>query len=296
MSIPESQLEVWSKQGANVMSKNTYGSIKNCLEQAGSAFSGKEFNVYLQGSYGNDTNIRADSDVDIAIQLNSTFHHNLGKLPSEQVQAFKASYPDATYRFPDFKSDVLSHLQKQYGVGQVKLGRKSVNISASSGRLEADVVVSCQYREYDWFKDLKDQNYEEGIALFSTDGKMIINYPKQHSRNCTSKHQATGNRFKPLVRVLKNMRSRLEDDGSIGRDVAPSYFIEGLLFNVPENEITGDLTESFVNSINWIYHADRTKFVCPNRMQYLFGDSSTQWDIEKCTLFLGAVTELWKSW
>ena len=91
------------------------------------------------------------------------------------------------------------------------------------------------------------------------------------------------------------MRSRLEDNGAIERDVAPSYFIEGLLFNVPESETTGDLTESFVNSINWIYHADRTKFVCPNRMQYLFGDSSTQWDVEKCTIFLGAVTELWKS-
>ena len=32
-----------------------------------------------------------------------------------------------------------------------------------------------------------------------------------------------------MVRILKNMRSRLVEDGSIEKGSAPSYFLEGLL-------------------------------------------------------------------
>src|SRR3954469_13287501 len=37
----------------------------------------KAFRTFLQGPYGNDTNIYADSDVDIVIRLDSTFQHDL---------------------------------------------------------------------------------------------------------------------------------------------------------------------------------------------------------------------------
>jgi len=43
----------------------------------------------------------------------------------------------------------------------------------------------------------------------------IINYPKQHSASCTAKHQATQSRFKPMVRALKNMRTRMVSVGAI---------------------------------------------------------------------------------
>jgi hypothetical protein len=55
MAIPEAQLDTWSHQGSVTQSATTYNSIKNILEAKDSPYSGKNFTVFLQGSYGNDT-------------------------------------------------------------------------------------------------------------------------------------------------------------------------------------------------------------------------------------------------
>jgi hypothetical protein len=39
-----------------------------------------------------------------------------------------------------------------------------------------------------------------------------VNYPKQHSENCTRKHKNTASQFKPLVRIFKNIRTKLVVD------------------------------------------------------------------------------------
>lgn len=41
-----------------------------------------------------------------------------------------------------------------------------------------------------------------------------------------------------MARVFKNMRSRLVESGLIEAGTAPSYFIEGLLYNVPNEKFT----------------------------------------------------------
>lgn len=81
MGIPESQLDTWSHQGSITQSSTTYATIKNALEAGGSTYASKSYKVFLQGSYGNDTNIYSESDVDVVIQLDSTFYHNLESLP-----------------------------------------------------------------------------------------------------------------------------------------------------------------------------------------------------------------------
>lgn len=54
------------------------------------------------------------------------------------------------------------------------------------------------------------------------------------STQCTAKHQATNSYFKPTVRAMKNMRTKLVEDGRIGNETAPSYCIEGMVWNVRE--------------------------------------------------------------
>ena len=84
-------------------------------------------------------------------------------------------------------------------------------------------------------------------------------YPKQHSANCTAKHQGSGLWFKPMVRILKNMRTRLVQTGAIEASTAPSYFIEGLLYNVPNDNFDKTYEDTFVSAFNWILNADQTK-------------------------------------
>ena len=64
MPIPESQLETWSHQGSITQSSSTYNTIKSVLEDSTTPYAGRNFKVFLQGSYGNDTNIYAESDVE----------------------------------------------------------------------------------------------------------------------------------------------------------------------------------------------------------------------------------------
>ncbi len=296
MSIPESQLETWSHQGSITQSSTTYNTIKNVLEAVGNPYTGKNYKVFLQGSYGNDTNIYAESDVDIVIKLNDCFRYDLDEVPDAQKKAFKAAYSDATYTHSDFKRDVVSVLDAEYG-DDVDPGDKAIDIAANGSRRKADVIAAIQYRRYHKFLGTSNQIYEEGICFFSGAGKCIANYPKQHSANCCKKHQNTRKWFKPMVRVFKNMRGKLIGEEMIADGVAPSYYLEGLLYNVPDHLFTSSYGDCFVNCINWIQAADRSKFVCANEQYPLLReDSPVTWRASKCDDFLAAAVELWNQW
>ena len=79
MSIPEKQLETWSHQGSIRQSSITYNRIKHVLEAEDVLYTNKSFEVFLQGSYGNHTNIFAESDVDIVIRLDECWQQDISK-------------------------------------------------------------------------------------------------------------------------------------------------------------------------------------------------------------------------
>jgi hypothetical protein len=296
MTIPESQLDTWSKQGSVTQSSDTYNIIKNALESSSTPYADKDFKVFLQGSYGNDTNIYAESDVDIVIMLGSTFQSDVESLTEGQRIAYNRSFAEATYLYSDFKRDVLAVLRKAYGNG-VEAGSKAITVPAGGSRRKADVIVALEYRRYWKFNGLYDQDYVEGIVFYTSSGAKIINYPKPHSKNMTSKHQRTGSWLKPKVRVFKNLRRRLVRVGKLQSGDAPSYYLEGLLYNVPDNKFGGSYSDCFCKAINWIQQADKTKFVCANEQYFLLRDfSSVCWEPAMCEKYLAAAVELWNNW
>jgi hypothetical protein len=296
MAIPEAQLDTWSHQGSITQSSATYNSIKNVLEASGTRYAAKSYDVFLQGSYGNDTNIYAESDVDIVIRLDDTVHSDLSDLTPAEKGAWRRAYPAADYPYADFKRDVLKVLTDKYG-RDVKVGDKAIQIAANASRRSSDVIVATQYRRYHKFNSVADEFYVEGICFWDNAGTQIVNYPKQHAANCTTKHQGTGKWFKPLVRVVKNMRGYMVDNDLLEQGVAASYYLEGLLYNVPNERFSDSYETCFVNGINWIQQADKSKFVCANEQYYLLHkDSPVTWRSEKCDKFLDAVTKLWNNW
>lgn len=297
MAIPESQLDTWSHQGSVTQSSTTYNTIKSVLEASTTPYAGKNFAVFLQGSYGNDTNIYAESDVDIVIRLDDCFQSDLSKLTQEEKAAYRSAFPDATYTHVDFKRDVLSTLRKQYG-SAVKAGDKAIAIDSSGARRKADVIVAIQYRRYFKFRSSYDSEYVEGICFWNSKGELIANYPKQHLANLTTKHQNTSTWFKPMVRVFKNMRSRMVDDGLIESGIAPSYYIEGLLYNVPEAKLAYSYQDCVVNTLNWYrQEASKADLVCANEQYYLLRDGyHTCWNQLHCDAFVEAAITLWNEW
>jgi hypothetical protein len=101
-----------------------------------------------------------------------------------------------------------------------------------------------------------------------------------------------------MVRVLKNVRSRLIDEGLLKAGVAPSYYVEGLLYNVPVDRFELSFENCFVNTINWFRNlADKDKLVCANEQYYLLRDGyHTCWPKANAEAFIAAATQLWNDW
>lgn len=296
MPIPSSQLETWSHQGSITESSETYASIRRVLRGDRTPYAGRSVDVFLQGSYGNDTNIYAESDVDVVVLLEDCWQKDLSALDPDEKAAYEASFSPARYGHAEFRRDVRAVLGTAFG-SAVTSGNKAINIAASGSRRKADVIPAIQFRRYRKFRSTSDQDFERGICFFTDSGQLIVNFPKQHSENCTRKHQDSDERYKPLVRTMKNLRTRLVEAGAIARDLAPSYYLEGLLYNVPVAEFAGDHRDRFVRALNWIIKANRTDFVCANEQYYLLREESpVTWGARKCDAFLDAVVKAWDAW
>lgn len=296
MAIPKKQLDTWSSQGSIAQSKATYATVKNALEGADSAYQGKSYSIFLQGSYGNDTNIYADSDVDVVMMLDSVYYTDLDHLSEEDKAAYNAARSSGGYSFSTFKQDVVKQLTAKFGAS-VKPGKKAIFVEGNGTRRDADVLACVELRRYTRFKSYSDERHHTGICFWSSDGTQIINFPKQHSNNCTSKHQATNSWFKPSVRILKNMRNCMVENGYLKEGLAPSYFLEGMLYNVPNANFGGTYEDTIVNSINWLLKCDRTKLLCANELYFLCHPTSpVTWRAEHLQIYLDAVVKFWNEW
>lgn len=293
MTISESQLDTWAKQGSITQSKATYATVRSALEAADAPYGTRSKSIFLQGSYGNDTNIYADSDVDIVIATGSVYYNELSSLSAEEVALYNSARSDGSYTYNQFKVDVTSHLTNKFG-SAVKPGKKAIFIEGEGNRRDTDVLPAVEHRRYTRFRSNSDSSYVTGITFWTSDGVRIINYPKQHSANTTTKHQNTNGWYKPTVRILKNMRNAMMSKGYLADGVAPSYFLEGMLYNVPNNFFGSSYQDTFCAAINWIIKCDRSKLLCANEQYMLLHSTSpVTWRAEHLQAYLDAAVKFW---
>lgn len=295
MAVSEAQLDIWAKLGSVSQSQSTYAIMRTVLEGSDAAYASLGFDIFLQGSYGNDTNIYADSDVDVVIRLNEVFYHDIGALNAAEQAIFHSVMSSGSYGLSDFRRDVLARLYEVFGTA-VRPGTKAILIDATNTRRSTDVLVAAQWRHYTRFKSLEDESYVEGLVFWAADGTRIVNYPKQHAANSTAKHQATNGWFKPAVRILKNMRNSMCAKGLIAEGLAPSYFLEGALYNVPDHLFGQTYQSTIANALNWLVAADRPTLLCANEMYYLLNATSpVTWRAEQLEAYLRQTIAFWNS-
>jgi len=296
MPIPESQLETWSHQGAIAQSAGTYEAIGSALRHRAAPYSAKDFSVFLHGSYGNDTNVYRESDVDIVVCLDETYYADTGAMTEWGRRQYEGAFSAATYTYSDFRSAVIGWLVKVFG-SSVVVGKKAVSVRANGARRDADVLVCAQYRRYWEASSGIDNQYDEGVCFWTSDSLQVANFPKQHATNCTIKQRDANQRFKPLVRIYKNMRNRMIDDHYIPEGMAPSFFIEGMLWNVPVSHFGGSYEDAFVNTFNWVLKADTTKLTCANELFLLVRDGTHNcWPTGDFEAYLLAMQRYWNDW
>lgn len=293
MAIPSSQLETWSHQGATATAQATHTSVRNALSSYQWPDSVR-YDDYLQGSYRNSTNIRGDSDVDLVVELTSVFWSNLSQDEKQQLGITPASY---TLR--EFRLEVIEALTSYYRSHLIDTsGSKSVKVLPSSGRLHADVVVCGGYRYYSNLRLIAS-----GITFWSNpDNLQIINYPKLHYANGIDKNSQsqTNGWFKRTIKIFKNARDRVFQEKPHLLGSFPSYFIECLVYNVPNGRFGGGDPSNYVDVVNWLnealYQDNANELVCQNGMQYLFGSSVTQWDLSSARRLVSELIDLWNEW
>jgi hypothetical protein len=306
MAIPLAQLVTWTNQGAVATAVATHTSIRHALQDAAtSTVRHRSIEILLQGSYRNATNIYAESDVDIVVLLNDIYTRDASRLVGAQRDAELRDFtntPDAVYGQPAFRQDVLTSLRQYYGNGLVQEGNKAIKVAAGLGRLGADIVPSAVHRLYTFYGSTiltAGMHQEiEGISFKDTAGRLVVNYPKEHIKNGQAKNEAgrTNGNYKPIVRMFKNGRRYIVEKQRIHPGLAPSYFLECLLYNVPDHLFVADRTEAMRGILAWLLVADKMAFGSGNGVTPLFGTTPEQWTIANADALIIALAKMWADW
>jgi hypothetical protein len=295
MSIPESQLLTWSNQGATASASALYERIRAAL-QADAALSARNFEIFLQGSYRNNTNIRGDSDVDVVVKLNDTYMPDYSQLDTYTRSIVEGRASSATYTLTDFRRDVSNAIRRAFPAHTITEGGKSIKIPRTTNNIPGDVVPCLEYRFYRPPQGLlANATYVEGIWLWDVQrSQAVTSFPRQSYEGGVAKHRRTAEWYKPTVRIFKNARGWMEDNGLLQSGTASSHSVECLVYNVPDQQFGTSYGDTFVNVANWLNGADLTNFACQNGIQRLFDPG--RWTTQNARAYIGALIQFWNQW
>lgn len=130
----------------------------------------RKIKLFVQGSYANNTNVRTQSDVDIAVVQEEVFKTEYRPVSSIFPQSDK-DYGFCTVAPAEksFKDEVQECLEEKFGA-DVERKNKSIKIHGNTYRKDADSVPCRRYRDYtnDYSKDVN--NYVPGIVIIPDHG------------------------------------------------------------------------------------------------------------------------------
>ena len=277
MPIAEKTLARWSHHEAGTAFKQAHVPIRKALE-AHKGLSQFKYDVLLQGSYKNDTNLGGDSDVDVVVQLTTRLKPSVADLSGKRLQE-SGSHRFVYQEWKSFRDEALQALRARFGKA-AESGRKTLKVPKGSTPADADLVVTVTYRQ--------------GIGFYLPDEKRwVVSFPQQHHSRGSKKEEAASMRFKRTIRMFKAARNRLVEKGTLKKEDAPSYFIECLLYNVPDHLFKPKLGASYTGILHWLASARLKGFECQNGQAPLFGRAPEQWSVKKARAFIKALQGLW---
>jgi hypothetical protein len=184
-----------------------------------------DYETFLQGSYKNGTALEDMNDVDIvAVRRSPPTHGTL-----EERWAFLAR-------------DVTQRLQQEPRfTGRWTREDKCIRLNTQEG-LKIDIVPAIS---------ASGNPASDPITLYSVrERRETKNWPRGHQEGARRKGTATNGHYKQAVRLFKWWRNCHFSS----RRVAPSYYLECLLYSMPDKLFGGDLATWFVELARTIGH------------------------------------------
>ena len=230
MNISEDSFVSWSK-GPGQTEADKCSNAKTAVRKAIKAseqLAALDISVFAQGSYRARTNVRQNSDVDICVRYNSEFFPDY---PNGTTQETFGDV-DGSLPFADFKNMVQTALVDYFGETGLTRGNKALDIHANTYRIDADVVPTFEHRRYTGRKNADgSHHYLSGVAFHPDTGSQIINWPEQTYHNGVERNTATGRKYKRVIRILKRLRDRMQNEDVAIAKKTPSFLIECLAWN-----------------------------------------------------------------
>lgn len=280
----ERQLREWASppgKTEEARCENALSAIKNALSKS-EALKERTIEVFSQGSYRNNTNVRSDSDVDIGVLCRNTFFYDLPNNSNEKDYGFIP----ATYSYDSFKSDIERALKDYFGERAVSRGNKALDVHETSYHVEADVAPFFEYR---WYS--APGRYNEGVSLKPDNSPVkVFNWPEQHYSNGVEKNKATRMRFKSIVRALKALSIEMEAAG-VREAAIPGFLIECLVWNSRNEHFE---SESYLENarlvIAHVYNQTKVEETCSewgevSELKYLFRPQQ-KWTRQQANAFM----------
>lgn len=161
-----------------------YSEIYAYYQELKSNYGNRKIKVFLQGSYANNTNIRTQSDVDIAVVEEDVFQTTYRSDATDSDYGFLA----VSSRVKTFKDEVEEALKNKFG-NDIERKNKSIKINGNTYRKDADGVPCIRHKDFSNDFSNNPMNYIGGITIIGDTGERIINYPEQHIKNGKEKIQ-----------------------------------------------------------------------------------------------------------
>jgi hypothetical protein len=188
------------------------------------AFRGSRFTVYTKGSYANSTNVRVESDVDVAVQCHEVEYW---REDQKGTHASNGSYT-GPWTPEKLRREVGAALRTKFPNQVDDSGSTAFTVRSSSARVDADVVPCFDFRYY-----FAAGTTRVGTRIVTKNGEHFENYPAQQLEHGRAKNKRTKTYYKQGVRILKRVENAMHDAG-VHREV-PSFFMECLGYNCPDS-------------------------------------------------------------
>lgn len=264
MTIPKDILEKWSMPGKNEVSKQTYENMKKIIKN-----NVTDAEIFLQGSYANSTNVRDNSDIDIVVIFKENIKY-INFIGSNSV-----------------RDNVYSKINGKYNF-QFTKGSKTIKYEGNADYVPVDIIPCVEYND----------GKHIGIKIYDHKTKKdIISYPKQHIENGKLKSNDTDGNYKKAVRMFKNARNYAVYKEMFGKHTCPSYCLECLLHNVPDNCFEGNESNIFYNVLEALKVNVKNPLEIPqqNGILNLLGCNPC-WGGYEAILSIQEINKIWNNW
>lgn len=273
MKYTESQLESFTKPISDTEEqrcKNMINMVKDAIrsyyEQTYDyKMKPENYEIFLQGSYANNTNVKQNSDVDICVMYKNVFRYRV-----PEGCSLDGKYANSTLQYMELRNSIKQALIKKFGISRVVDKNKAIRISSNTYTTNADVVVAFQYRYY-----INQNNYKEGIAYTALDGTNVVNYPKIHIENGNKRNTETNYMYKKMVRVFKKIMYEMQEDNITISKEAKGFVLECMCYDYPSDKLYSHIdtkyTDNLKNMIDYYLNNSMSYWKEVNEIKLLFG-------------------------